>query len=285
MTVPDGQSAAPGDISRATTADSGPLLNLSTLAGWNQLEQDWLRLLEYFPDGCLLMRAAGKVVASATIMPYLEKGAWLGMVLVHPESRGKGCGKAIVSAALELAAKLGFSWVGLDATEAGRIVYNKLGFSDCFPVQRWRTIGNGKCGGRQMETPSSQGTLAGHNLGSFEPSPADRLWIEHLLQEKGTSLLTRSGSYALLRPGREAWHAGPVKSGTADDFARLLNKACALCGEDQIYLDCFSHPGLDRALESAGFEPFRHLTRMVLGRDALHEPEVPWEIYKGFEWG
>jgi len=279
------QIIATENISRATIADTRSLLNLSTLANWNQLEQDWLRLLGFYPDGCLRMAVAGNVVASSTIMPYMENGAWLGMVLVHPDSRGKGHGKAIVSAALELAKKLGFSWVGLDATDAGRPVYQKLGFADCFPVKRWRRTGNGKCGRRQMEATSSQGTLVGHELGDLESSPADRRWIEYLLQEKGTSLLTRSGSHALLRPGREAWHVGPVKSGTTEDFGHLLHEACALCSGDQIYLDCFSHPGLDRALESAGFEPFRHLTRMVLGRAALPEPEVPWEIYKGFEWG
>lgn len=279
------QFIAADGISRAIIAEVRSLLNLSTLANWNQLEQDWLRLLEFHHEGCLCMRVSGEIVASSTIMPYMGTGAWLGMVLVHPDSRGNGCGKAIASAALDLAAKLGFSWVGLDATEAGRLVYNKLGFSDCFPVRRWRRKGNGKCGGRQTEAPSSDGTLVDHDLGSLESSPADRRWIEHLLQEKGTSLLTRSGSYALLRPGREAWHVGPVKSGTAEDFGHMLNEACARCSGDQIYLDCFSHPGLDRALESAGFEPFRHLTRMVLGRAALPEPEVPWEIYKGFEWG
>jgi len=278
-----GHFIAEDGISRATIADTPSLLNLSTLASWNQLEQDWLRLLGFYPDGCLCMRVSGEIVASSTIMPYMEKGAWLGMVLVHPESRGKGHGKAIVSAALELAEKCGFAWVGLDATDAGRGVYQKLGFADCFPIKRWRR--NGKCGGRQTESLSSDGTSIRHDLGSLESSPADRRWIEHLLQEKGTSLLTRSGDYALLRPGREAWHVGPVKSGTAEDFGHLLADACSLCGEDQIYLDCFSHPKLDRALESAGFAPFRHLTRMVLGREALPEPEVPWEIYKGFEWG
>lgn len=272
-------------ISRATNADIRALLNLSTLANWNQLEQDWLRLLGFYPDGCLRMKVSGEVVASSTIMPYMEQGAWLGMVLVHPVSRGKGHGKAIVSAALELARTLGFSWVGLDATDAGRPVYQKLGFKDCFPVRRWRRTGNGKCGGRQMKATSSQGTLVRHELGNLESCPADRRWMEHLLQENGTSLLTRSGAHTLLHPGREAWHMGPAKSGTADDFSHLLREACTLCGGDQIYLDCFSHPKLDRALETAGFEPFRHLTRMVLGRDALPEPEVPWEIYKGFEWG
>jgi hypothetical protein len=217
-------------------------------------------------------------------MPYMDSGAWLGMVLVHPESRGKGYGKAIVSAALNTAKKLGFSWVGLDATEAGRIVYNKLGFTDCFPVRRWRRAGNGKCGGRQSKDLSG-GIQLSHDPNDLIASPADRRWIEHLLQENATSLLVHSGSHALLRPGREAWHLGPVLSGNQDGFRRLLQGACALCGEDQIYLDCFSHPLLDSALEPEGFAPVRHLTRMVLGREALPEPAAPWEIYKGFEWG
>jgi hypothetical protein len=39
------QNAGTGDIAQANAADAGALLNLSTLANWNQLEQDWLRLL------------------------------------------------------------------------------------------------------------------------------------------------------------------------------------------------------------------------------------------------
>ncbi len=273
------------DISPATIADIDSLLNLSTLANWNQLDQDWVRLLRFHPAGCLRMGVCGKVVASSTLMPYRDNGAWLGMVLVHPDNRGKGYGKAIVAATLELAEKLGFFWVGLDATDAGRAVYRDLGFADCFPVKRWRRPGNGKCSGIQKHSFSQKGTFLRHDPGHFESKSADYRWIEHLLQENGTSLLTRSRSYALLRPGREAWHVGPVKSGTAKDFAHLLDGVGSLCGGDQIYLDCYSHPELHRALESTGFEPFRHLTRMVLGRTALPKPKAPWEIFKGFEWG
>src|ERR1700712_5694831 len=87
-------------------ADLPAALQLSTRAGWGQLEADWRRLLDLWPQLCLAGRLGGGLIATATVAQY-ETNGWIGMILVDETRRGMGVGGAMFDAALQAATAAG----------------------------------------------------------------------------------------------------------------------------------------------------------------------------------
>lgn len=109
---------------------------LSTRAGWNQNEEDWRRLVRVAPAGVKVWIDAGEVRASYSVVTYGRESAWIGMVLVDPDYRGKGLGKAAFLGALEEARASKAAVIGLDATDLGEPIYRKFGFKATLPLSR-----------------------------------------------------------------------------------------------------------------------------------------------------
>src|SRR5207253_338766 len=74
------------------------------------------------------------------IVPRLKRygrAGWVGMVLVDPEFRRRGVATALMGAALDHLRRRGVTTVKLDATPAGRSVYERLGFEPESLLRRW----------------------------------------------------------------------------------------------------------------------------------------------------
>ena len=54
--------------------------------------------------------------------------AWILNMYTEPEYRGRGLAKAIIETSIAWCREQGFAWVSLHASEAGRHLYEKLGF-------------------------------------------------------------------------------------------------------------------------------------------------------------
>jgi len=54
--------------------------------------------------------------------------AWILNMYTEPEYRGRGLAKAVVETSIGWCREKGFAWVSLHASEAGRHLYEKLGF-------------------------------------------------------------------------------------------------------------------------------------------------------------
>ena len=122
-------------VSRLEPRDVGAALRLSTQAGWNQLEADWLRLVSLWPDACFAVRDDERsVIATSTLASFGGVG-WVGMVLVDESLRGRGIGGAVLRAAVAAGASL--DAIGLDATDSGMPVYAKHGFAPQVGINRW----------------------------------------------------------------------------------------------------------------------------------------------------
>src|SRR5688572_11538652 len=109
--------------------DTDAMLRLCAAAGWNQTPADVRRLLTLGPGGCFAAWDAGRVVGTATTTPYGAELAWVGMVLVDPAYRRRGVATALMGAALDHLRRRGVTTVKLDATPAGRMLYERLGFA------------------------------------------------------------------------------------------------------------------------------------------------------------
>ncbi|MGM0790807.1 MAG: GNAT family N-acetyltransferase [Bacillota bacterium] len=119
---------------RMNEDDIQGLIKLSAAVGWDYEQEEVLTVLK---SGTVLghKTAGGELVSCAALIPYDDSLAWLGMVITDPGFRGKGLAKAAVQGCLELAAD-GTS-IMLVATEEGRPLYHKLGFSEVDTIQKY----------------------------------------------------------------------------------------------------------------------------------------------------
>jgi len=125
-----------GEISlRPMTHDDIPAgMRLSTLAGWNQTKADWELFFQYSSEGCFIAVHNDQPVGTVATLTYPGGVAWIGMVLVDPQFRRRGIGSLLLKGAL--AYLEGCPSIKLDATPAGKVVYDKLGFFDEYRLHR-----------------------------------------------------------------------------------------------------------------------------------------------------
>src|SRR5438105_11990396 len=126
-------------IRRMTAADVPLGMRLKEQAGWNQTEADWQRCLDLQPDGCFVAEWNDTPVGTTTTCVF-GNVAWIAMVLVDANHRGKGIGKALMNHALEYLDSAGVASIRLDATPLGQPLYEKLGFRVQFPLARFEGV-------------------------------------------------------------------------------------------------------------------------------------------------
>ena len=103
-----------------TKLDIPSRMRLKEIAGWNQTAQDWERFLTASPGGCFVAELDGEVCGTATTISYEGRFAWVGMVLVDPEFRGRGLGAKLLARAIEHLDAGKVSTIKLDSTPLGK---------------------------------------------------------------------------------------------------------------------------------------------------------------------
>ena len=259
-------------VDSLTPADVPDAMGLSAQAEWNQVPADWHRLLDLEPTGCFAGRVDGDLVATGTLVTYDDAVGWIGMILVDEDHRRQGYGTAMFDRVREFADECGVT-AGLDATDAGREVYNKRDFVDITPIERW-------CGELSaVDAPNEPSTSHVDELSAGDDDRVDAVCefdrqavgvdrselIRHLLGEDATTTLVAGEEvrgYAILRPGREHDHLGPlVASSRADAEALVVGAADVATGS--VLVDVLDVEFAESVLEPLGLEPQRHLTRMA----------------------
>jgi GNAT superfamily N-acetyltransferase len=120
-----------------TLTDLGFADSLRAIAGWNQTLPDWERFLATERDGCFLAECNGVPAGTATTTIYGPELGWIGMVLVHPDFRRRGIGSALLQHSISYLRGCGVRCIKLDATPAGKMVYDRLGFRIEWTLNRW----------------------------------------------------------------------------------------------------------------------------------------------------
>lgn len=255
-------------ISQLTSADIQSAQRLVELAGWNQLPEDWQRMLSAEPAGCFKASVEDQLVGTVTTIAYGQTVAWIGMMLVHPDMRRQGIGKLLMQTAIAYLRSRRVQHIGLDATPAGRPLYEQLGFHVAATWERWR---------REPTTASaplspSPGSAAHKPQLSTAARKLDQLacgfdrW-DYLqrLGEVSTCATSGQGSFGMARAGRLASYLGPVVVEHAAEARTLVHTLLAASGEAFLW-DIPPHNDSALALAaSLQFSPVRTLYRMWLG--------------------
>ncbi len=254
-------------IRRFDRDDIPSAIALCRAAGWNQLPEDWSRLIEEEPDGCFVAEADGEIVGTVTSTRYGSTLAWIGMMLVDERFRQRGIATQLMSTCLEYLRKQRVRCIKLDATPAGQSMYERLGFRAEWSFHRWaREAVN------PNDAPSrraSDSTLGQSHLDLDRIAfGADRSgWLERLGQQ--SNCRQNPSGFGMLRRGYLADYLGPVVAKDRDAANEIIDDLLSQ-SSSTLFWDI---PQVNRdAVEIAKshrFEPVRQLTRMWTGREIV----------------
>ncbi len=270
---------------RAMTEHDLPLgMRLKGQAGWNQTPTDWRRFLAMEPEGCLVAELDDLPVGTAVVTPF-EGVAWISMVLVEQQFRGRGVGKALMNRAVELAEELGCTTIRLDATPLGQPLYESLGFVPQHALTRYAGMAG------PVGSFSTFQTVRIVNSEDLPSILATDFSVTGTLRGKFLSLLfaedptavrvvendRKIAGYFAIRRGSDAVQLGPCIAQTEDIGAALLTDALGRYAGSRVYWDLpSSHVAAAQLATSAGLAPQRQLLRMCRGEGVNDDVAKLW---------
>ena len=280
-------------LGRLTLDDVDAAATLSRVIGWNQTEADWVRLVATPGSEVFAARSGDSLVGTASLVRYGSSLGWLGMVIVHPDVRGRGLGGALVDHVLAEWDAAPGTMLGLDATEFGAPLYQRRGFKNLATIDRW--LGTATSVAEAALTASGSAAVTVRTVVASDGQPIADLdlryagvdrsgLLQRLIAESidtpgaaGVRLIVaeRDGAlvgYAAVRPGRERSHVGPLIADGDEAVAALLTGLTSFSTGAEWYLDAVSQSGRTHVLRSLGFEVVRTLQRMARGERAMTTP-------------
>jgi GNAT superfamily N-acetyltransferase len=256
-----------------TNTDIPEALRLKEIAGWNQTGADWQRFLEASPEGCFVAELDERVRGTVTTISFENQVAWVGMVLVDPEYRGRGIGTKLLQRAIEHLDHRRIPAIKLDATPQGKPLYEKLGFTSEYEIGRW-ILQRPSTGTMEASCSGLHPSLSSEFLESIlktdrEVFGANRGFLLQSLHDDApdfTMGIWNDGileGYALGRRGSFADHLGPWVAANGRSARRLLEEFLARSSRETVLVDCLkSNTNACELLPSFGFSYSRPLTRM-----------------------
>jgi GNAT superfamily N-acetyltransferase len=262
---------------------------LSKAANWNQNAADW-RLFFDLGSGMGYSDQTGRLCATTMIIPLGPRFAWISVVLVADDMRRRGLASQLTEWAIgELDGSRVVPY--LDATPAGREVYLRLGFHDCWWLERLIA-----------QTPSVTLSAAISVARSQSSAPPivrpidDAAWPRVLAYDAAIFGADRRGilapfrnrvpaaalyveeagrvvGFVLARDGRLATQVGPLCAERAEIAIALLTHAMS----HVVFPVCIDlpvrHAAIRDWLSANGFTVGRPFSRMARGRaDTFNDP-------------
>lgn len=278
--------ASEHDVSlrQMTVSDLDRGVQLCRLAGWNQQRADWELFLRCNPQGCFVAVVEEEVVGTVTTIDYGGRSSWVGMVLVDPNRRRMGIGTRLLAGAIDSLAEC--RCVKLDATPAGKKLYDTLGFVDELRLSR-QTIETlpGELAPEPGVVPLGEADLSAvialdaaafgvprplviEGLFRMAPDRAFGLWEQGQLR-----------GFVLGRPGETFAQIGPLCCWSTQAARRLATAAFGGLAGQSVVIDVplHDHDWLNWLAE-LGFREQRPFIRMVKGENLPGRPELRFAI-------
>lgn len=275
-----GHAPAIERLTQLTPAALAMLDELVVQAHWNETAEDWG---VFFANGSIfvMLDDARRIIASGAVLPmgpsrpgYLAaltgRGvAWISMLLVRPQERGRGLGRRMFEHCVaQIRAKDRIAMI--DASPAGEALYTRLGFDVLWRFTRWRRDARPPT---RAELPVAMPDVEGLAELDQEALGFSRTeLLQVLLGRADSRFIRRPLGFAVVRAGRAAHQIGPVVATNEDTAISLMQDAAARYGGPLVIDVPDERPLLRQALAEAGFAPDLRFARMVL---ASAEQRVP----------
>jgi GNAT superfamily N-acetyltransferase len=245
-------------------------LRLCRLAEWDQVERDWRRFLDD-PDANLCVAEQGNdLVATIAPIRYGAEFGWIGMVLVDPAAQGRGVGSLMVGHAIDTLGEM--PAIRLDATPAGRLLYQKHGFIDEYSLTRMEATAitvdhDSTTTARAMLRSELPEVIAMDRSVFGAPRNGLLQWMYDGAPEFAfvAERHGRLAGYLFGRHGHRFEHLGPI---VADDMSvaiDMTNTCLAQHRNRAFVVDTPHHDGWLHFLETIGFRRQRGFVRMSRG--------------------
>jgi predicted GNAT family N-acyltransferase len=251
-------------------------MQLSSSEGWNQTEKDWKLLIENPGNISLVAEAENKVIATTTAINYSNEIAWIGMVLVNKNYRGRGVSKSLLRNILEKLRSC--KSIKLDATPAGQQVYKKFGFADEYLITRMINLSPKSLPTSDDINILPEPILPKHTeeIAALDKAifGANRIHlIKYLVKEypRKAWLLKRNNKiegFVLGRDGTKYNHIGPVAASSTFDAQILVSNALQKLNNQPVIADVPNDKEeLLTWLHSLAFREQRQFMRMYMQKN------------------
>lgn len=232
------------------------------------------RQLALQPDGWRVVEDHGALVAcgGATVMGAV---GYVGLVGVDPARQRQGLATIVMNELIDWIHAQGCATILLDASDAGKPLYLRLGFTVDDGVSLWRTGAStslpdpsaGDATVRELRDDDLREVIAFDTRGYG--APRDRVIAAYVRDDPAVALVARDQGGALrgyLIVQAATGAVGPWLASTPDAARALLRGALA---RDRSAIETVQAPDGNHdattLLRSAGFAPFRTLAHMRLG--------------------
>jgi GNAT superfamily N-acetyltransferase len=227
----------------------------------------------------LVAEVDGEIVGcgGATVFPGTPVTGWVHGIVVRPEHRRGGLGRRLTEAAIEHLRARSVATVLLLATDAGRPIYERLGFAEgerygSFP---WRESGGAALPEARRMTPSDLSEVraldraaTGEDRGAFIESLVAGGWVT-----------TRAGAidaFHLACP----WGGGPIVArDPASGLAMAGISRRLQPGPSRGVGVPLTNDAAMRHLAALGVTAERHVTRMWLGTPPSWRPDMIFGVF------
>jgi GNAT superfamily N-acetyltransferase len=267
-------------VLRLGVEDAAAGLVLSTEARWNQNEDDWRFFLS---KGVVfgVRDDAGRLIATAALLPYSTGNAWISMVLVTENWRRRGIATRLIDCCLNTAKQMGLtSW--LDATPAGATVYGPLGFAPTLELRRLRLENSGSSAAEQSLETCDLAAFAARDARAM--GFARDVLLAEFAGRSGSRMVKKGDAMALVRDGRTARQIGPLFAGSPEEALALV-QAIVRSERSPLLLDAVhSQSKFLEGLTGSGWNIERPFQRMRFGGVAAQAAKLPFAV-AGPEYG
>jgi GNAT superfamily N-acetyltransferase len=255
--------------------DIGKCMLLSEAERWNQTETDWKRLIYGPQNHCLVAESENRIVGTATAMNYSNLIAWIGMVLIDKDFRGRGIAKELVSSLLNLLNTC--KSIKLDATPAGQTLYEKLGFKNEYLIHRMIKSSEKNLQDSESKIkpesiqPSDISEISSLDFPVFGAERSYLLYSLYMENSDKAFCIRQNGrisGFLLGRKGRHYFQIGPVVAQKTIEAKELILSVLDKLFEEHIVVDVLDDkPDLIQWLKAKGFIPQRQFYRMYLNEN------------------
>jgi GNAT superfamily N-acetyltransferase len=258
-------------IDPMTRADLDVALEWAAREGWNPGLSDAEAFWAADPEGFLVGRVNGRMVAVISVVQYGDAFAFLGLYIVDSAWRGRGLGWALWSAAMARVTDTTDATVGLDGVVEQQENYARSGFVLAHRSIRFGGVPHGAGhDGVDVLGPADLPAVAVLDIACFGASRRAFLG-QWLAIPGGLAAGVREGErlvgYGVIRPCLDGMKVGPLFADDPAVASAILARLAEHAGSGTtVYLDVPEPNSAGVALaRSQGLEPVFETARMYRG--------------------